>query len=137
MINGVQTWVWAPVTAYLGNIKQQQKSAGFLGPRATKSCQFCNARPGSRRELDQDTIFHGQYHPQILALRHEAASIPSTTAKTRFFSTHGLAHEPSALAHISPALDTILSYSPNPAHSKYYGLVRKLYPNHWQAHTEP
>ena len=29
---------------------------------------------------------------------------------------------------ITPALDLILSQLPNPAHSEYFGLVRRLYP---------
>lgn len=52
MVNGVQTLVWAPVMAYLGDMKQQQKSAGFLGPRATRSCRFCDADTHNRGDLD-------------------------------------------------------------------------------------
>ena len=59
MINGVQTWVWAPIMAYLGDMKQQQESASFLGARATRSCRFCNADTGNWGDLNRDTISHG------------------------------------------------------------------------------
>ena len=59
MINGVQTWVWAPIMAYLGDMKQQQELAGFFGACATRFCRFCNANTGNRGDLNWDTISHG------------------------------------------------------------------------------
>lgn len=58
-INGVNALVWAPIMAYLGDMKQQQESAGFLGPRATRSCRFCDADTNNRGKLDRDIISHG------------------------------------------------------------------------------
>ena len=48
--------------------------------------------------------------------------------RRKFFYEHGLAHAPSALADISQEVDTVLSYPPDPAHSEYDGLVRRIYP---------
>lgn len=127
MIKGEQTLVWASVMAYLGDMKQQQESAGFLGPRATQSCRFCNVDTGSRGDMARDTISHRQYHHQVFALRQQAASIPVLTTRKKFLSELGLSKEPSALADLSPALDTVLGYPPDPAHSEYFGLVRHLY----------
>lgn len=49
------------------------------------------------------------------------------TKKEKFFSYHGLAYDTSALSELNPALDTVLSYPPDPAHSDYYGMIRRLY----------
>ena len=66
------------------NNSQQQESTGFLGPRATRSCRFCDADTGNR-DLDRDTISHGRYHHQILALREAAASVPVQTHEKEIF----------------------------------------------------
>lgn len=109
-------------------MKQQQESADFLGPRANQSCRVCDADTTNRGDLKQDTVLHGQYHHQISALRHKASLLPGKIKKKKFFSTHGLAFKPSVMTEIHPTLDTVFSYPPDPAHSKYYGLVQRLYP---------
>ena len=48
--------------------------------------------------------------------------------RNRFFSEHGMQQEPSALQHMTPALDLIHSRSGGPAHSEYAGIVRRIMP---------
>lgn len=120
MINKVKTLVWAPVMAYLGDMKQQQDSADFLRPWTNLSCRFYDANTNCKRNPDQDTISYGWYHYQVFALRKAAARIFTLNQQKKFFSKHSLAYEMSTFADISPALDTVLGYPPDLAHNKYY-----------------
>ena len=116
--------------AYLGDMKQQQELAGFLGARAIRSCWFCDADTGNWGDLNWDIISHGRYHHQVLALRKEAKLIPIQTKRNQFLSACGLAYQPSALAYIHSILDTVLSYPPDPVTSETQapGLPRR-FPN--------
>ncbi len=127
-INGEQTFVWAPVVAFLGDMKQQQASAGFLSPRATFSCRFCDTGFQDRGNLRRDIVSHGRYHHDVLALRQQSLTINGKTKRIAFLSKHGLKPQSSPLQNLTPALDLIMGCPPDPAHSEYYGLVRKVYP---------
>jgi hypothetical protein len=127
-VNGVKQPVWAPILALLGDMKQQQESAGFLSPRANRCCRFCDATIDNRGDMLRDIVKHGRYHHQVLALRAQAELESDKTKRENFLRTHGLAAQSSALQSILPALDLTLSRPPDPTHSEYFGLVRRLYP---------
>ena len=127
-VNGQNQRVWAPILVYLGDMKQQQSSAGFLGPRAHHCCRFCDAGLDNRGDLQRDTVLHGRYHYQVQRLRLDSSRISGKAKRVAFLARHGLAPEPSALEDLTPALDLVLSRPPDPAHSEYFGLVRRLYP---------
>ena len=71
-VNGKKAWVWAPILAFLEDMKQQQKSAGFLRSKALRCCRFCDADKRNRGDLTRDVVLNGRYHHQVLHLRREA-----------------------------------------------------------------
>ena len=127
-INGQKQAAWVPILAYLGDMKQQQASGGFLGPRANYCCRFCDAGLHNRGDLQRDILLHGRYHHEVLAIRKKSLAIKGKTKRLAYLTRNGLKPESSALQTLTPALDLIMSCPPDPAHSEYYGLVRRLYP---------
>jgi hypothetical protein len=127
-INGKDQIVWGPIIAFLGDMKQQQMSAGFLSPRANRCCRFCDATKDTRGDMKRDIVRYGRYHHQILGFRQQAEKMASSKHREEFLASHGLSTEQPALQSITPALDLTLSRPPDPAHSEYYGIIRKLYP---------
>lgn len=128
MINGQERFTWAPIMAFLGDMNQQQISAGFLSPRAVYCCRFCNAGSDNRGDLYRDVILQGRYHHQVLKLRKKSDTISGKGNRGKFLSEHGLKPECSVLQTMLPALDIVMSFPPDPAHSEYFGLIRNLYP---------
>jgi hypothetical protein len=114
--------------AFLEDMKQQQASAGFLSSRATFSCRFCDIGFQDRDNLRRDIVFHDRYHHDVLALRQQSLIINEKTKRIAFLSKHGLKPQSSSLQNLTSALDFIMGCPPDPAHSEYYGLVRKVYP---------
>ena len=109
-------------------MKQQQASGGFLGPRANYCCRFCDAGLHNRGDLQRDILLHSRYHHEVLAIRKKSLAIKGKTKRLAYLTRNGLKPESSALQTLTPALDLIMSCPPDPAHSEYYGLVRRLYP---------
>ena len=126
-INGHNRRVWAPIVAFLGDMKQQQASAGFLGARANVCCRFCDADLDTRTDLSRDLSKYGRYHHQTVQLRRDALTLRTMKERLDRLSLNGLSAEASTLQSITPALDIIMSRPMDPAHSEYYGLVRRLY----------
>ena len=127
-INGHKQAAWAPILAYLGDMKQQQASGGFLGLRANYCCRFCDAGLHNRGDLQRDILLHGRYHHEVFTIRKKSLAIKGKTKRLAYLTRNGLKPESSALQTLTPALDLIMSCPPDPAHSEYYGLVRRLYP---------
>lgn len=50
-MNGRKQSIWAPVLGFIGDMKQQAVTAGFLGARAKFSCRFCDAGLNNRGDL--------------------------------------------------------------------------------------
>ena len=108
-INGADQLVWAPILAFLGDMKQQQLSSGFLGPRANRCCRFCDATLDNRHDLTRCRITNGRYHHQLIELRQKGNATSKRTDREKYFASLGLSPEPPVLQSITPALDLILS----------------------------
>lgn len=109
-------------------MKQQQESAGFLGARASYCCRFYNAGPENCADLGRDVISAGRYHYQVLDNQQESLQICDQARRHKFLIENGLRPETPILQILTPSLDLVLDCLPDPAHSEFYGLVRKLYP---------
>ena len=113
-INGQKQVAWAPILAYLGDMKQQQASGGFLGSRANYCCRFCDAGLHNRGDLQRDILLHGRYHHEVLVIRKKSLAIKGKTKRLAYLTRNGLKPESSALQTLTPALDLITSCPPDP-----------------------
>ncbi|KAI1753016.1 hypothetical protein F4782DRAFT_95579 [Xylaria castorea] len=122
-----------PTLCYIGDMPQQDKNAGFRGPKANKFCRFCHigqkaVKSGNPSDvLNFDIITHGRYHHQAIEMRRELESKPSNAKAKAYASQWGLSDEKPALRLISPALDLVLSRPPDPAHSEYQGMSELMH----------
>jgi hypothetical protein len=128
-IRGEKILVCAFSLAYIGDMPQQNKNAGFKGPRANFCCHTCFADPGERGNLHFDIGAKGRYHWQTVAMRRKMAS-PMALADVDEYETasdyakaNGLDEETPIISILSPALDLIRSTPPDPAHSELQGVA--------------
>jgi hypothetical protein len=124
-IQGTEYLVCAPTLAFIGDMKGQQASAGFLSPRGNLSCRMCYAGPDNRDDMDIDLDLHRRYHFETMAER-EATTTMAWTQRKKVLAEKGLLMEESPLAAITPALDITRSRPIDVAHSEFLGITRRL-----------
>ncbi|KAI9688924.1 MAG: hypothetical protein M1820_010214 [Bogoriella megaspora] len=124
--NEAETRFCAPVLCYTGDMPQQLKNSGFMGPTATLSCRDCTIDSSERGNLDFDIKTFGRYHHRTLQLRNEANAIKNKRSREKFFREYGMAIEQSPLVNLTPALDIIKSRPSDAAHSEYQGIARHV-----------
>ena len=74
-INRYKQSMWAPVLRFIGDMKQQTMSTGFLRACARFCYWFCNTDPENCANLTQDMVTFGQYHYQVLNLQEKGNCI--------------------------------------------------------------
>ncbi|KAM7201547.1 hypothetical protein V8F20_004775 [Naviculisporaceae sp. PSN 640] len=129
-INGVETFVSVFTMCYTGDMPQQDKNTGTLGPTALKFCRFCYIGPThviNEKDVLSDDFYQPEnlrYHHQMLQMRHEIENVLTTGNKQKAYSKQwGINQQRPALFDLSPALDVILSRPSDPAHSEYKGVT--------------
>lgn len=123
---GQMTFVCAFTMAFTGDMSQQQKSSGMLGPSAALSCRSCFASKHGRGDLDRDIVASGRFHFETPHTRTHMAGLPATQKK-KYATANGLDTSEPPLQKMSPALDIILTRPSDPAHSEFQGLTQLLH----------
>ena len=109
-------------------MKQQAVSSGFFGTQVKFNCCFCNASFNNCRDLIQNTVIFDRYYYQVLDLQEESTRIIEKAKRHAFLAKNGFKPESSIIQTLTPGLNIIIGYLPEPAHSKSQGLVRRLHP---------
>jgi hypothetical protein len=130
-IRGIKTFVCAFSLAYIGDMPQQNKNAGFKGPRANFCCRACFAGVGQRGNLQFDLGSNGRYHWQTVAMRRKMASLEidrnGAAVADQYATENGLDRETPIISMLSPALDLIRSTPPDPAYSELQGVAAQTH----------
>jgi hypothetical protein len=106
-IRGEKVFVCAFSMAYIGDMPQQNKTAGFKGPRANLCCRVCFAGVEQRGNLQFDMGANGRYHWQTVAMRRKMASLMEHTTASEYATANGLDEQTLIISILSPALDLI------------------------------
>lgn len=87
----------------------------------------------NREDLTREIVLNDRYHHKIAKLRQDMLKVSGITKKERIMVYLWSLSFPSEWHRL---LDLIMSFPPDPAHSEYYGLVRRLYSVHnWKKHS--
>jgi hypothetical protein len=125
-INGEETIFCVFTLNFLTDLVGGNSAANIKGMKAKKSCRFCLASTTERADLSYNIVANGRFHHQTIAMRRHMQDLPSKSARDEYSSKWGLDETP-ALATISPAMDFITSFPPDPAHSEYQGLSQLMH----------
>ncbi|KAJ4199790.1 hypothetical protein NW759_016000 [Fusarium solani] len=115
---------------FLGDMLQQDKDSAFKGPRGLKFCRFCFVGTKQVKEggiLSLNTKQHSRYHFQHLKMRQALKQGPNASQKSAYATQWGLSDIPLPLRHLTPALNVIMTRSPDPAHSEFKGLPNLMH----------
>ncbi|KAG6140097.1 hypothetical protein E4U25_005470 [Claviceps purpurea] len=129
MVNGQEIFVCAFVSAFVGDMMEQQELSGCMSHRASNSCRYCRLGKDDRGAMDFDLTRDGRFDPYLRRKAKKLRAMTTITNQKKKMSKYGIKDDwclMDALDELFPCLDRIRSRPVDAAHSEYQGLSRVL-----------
>ncbi|SMR43431.1 unnamed protein product [Zymoseptoria tritici ST99CH_3D1] len=143
-IAGEDRLVCASTLMFIGDMKQQQTNAGFLGVRSAHGCRFCVHANDTWEELRLDMVAQRRYHHEVMRIRRFMEALPNANAKKNFIAGKRIGGvngtqlradhtgkammlETIPLERINPAGDRVMGVPSDAPHSEGNGLTKMAF----------